>query len=102
MTTKRFWRPFAIASLAASVGLLAAPVGPSVSWMASAATSAPPVLTVQTPTTLDSYLAYVEDLLTVQAMKMHTPAVADVKRCGKRKSSVWKTRRTSMSGSARC
>jgi hypothetical protein len=79
MTAKRFWRPFVIASLAASIGLLAAPVGPSVTWAASAATSAPQVLIVQTPTTLDSYLAYVEDLLTVEAMKMHTPAVADVK-----------------------
>jgi hypothetical protein len=27
---------------------------------------------------LDSYLAYMEDQLTVEAMKMHTPAVADV------------------------
>jgi len=79
MTAKRLWRPFAIASLAASLGLLAAPVGPRVAWAASrAATPAPPVLTVPTPTTLDSYLAYVGDLLTVEAMKMHTPAVADV------------------------
>jgi hypothetical protein len=80
MTMKRFWRPFAIGSLAASIGLLAAPVGPRVAWASSrAATPAPQVLTVQTPTTLDSYLAYVEDLLNVEAMKMHTPAVADVK-----------------------
>jgi|SRR5882724_155165 len=80
MTEKRFWRPFVIASLVASIGLLAAPVGPSVTWAASAAaTSAPPPLTVQTPTTLDSYLAYVEDVLNVEAMKVHTPGVADVK-----------------------
>jgi len=80
MTEKRFWRPFVIASLVASIGLLAAPVGPSVTWAASAAaTSAPPPLTVQTPTTLDSYLAYVEDVLNVEAMKVHTSGVADVK-----------------------
>jgi hypothetical protein len=80
MTVKRFWRPFVMASLVASIGLLAAPVGPSVTWATSAAaTSAPQVLTVQTPTTLDSYLAYVQDQLTVEAMKVHTPGVADVK-----------------------
>src|SRR6266850_6343997 len=79
MTEKRFRRPFVLASLVASIGLLAAPVGPSVTWAASAAaTSAPPVLTVQTPTTLDSYLAYVEAVLNVEAMKMHTSGVADV------------------------
>jgi hypothetical protein len=80
MTAKRFWRPFVMASLAASIGLLAAPVGPRVAWAASrAATPAPQVLTVQTPTTLDSYLAYVGDKLNVEAMKMRTPAMADVK-----------------------
>ena len=80
MTVKQFWRPFVLASLVASIGLLAAPVGPSVTWAASAAaTSAPPVLTVQTPTTLDSYLAYVQDMLNVEAMKVHTSGVADVK-----------------------
>ena len=79
MTEKRFWRPFVIASLVASIGLLSAPVGPSVTWGASAATSAPQVLTVQTPTTLDSYLAYVQDMLNVEAMKVHTSGVADVK-----------------------
>ena len=80
MTVKQFWRPFVLASLVASIGLLAAPGGPSVTWAASAAaTSAPPPLTVQTPTTLDSYLAYVEDMLNVEAMKVHTSAVADVK-----------------------
>jgi hypothetical protein len=78
MTAKRFWRPFVFASLAASLGLLAAPAGPSVTWAASAATSAPAPLAVQTPTTLDSYLAYAEDLLNVEAMKMRAPAVADV------------------------
>ena len=79
MTMKQFWRPFVIASLVASIGLLAAPGGPSVTWAASAAaTSEPPPLTVQTPTTLDSYLAYVEDMLNVEAMKVHTSAVADV------------------------
>jgi hypothetical protein len=78
MTAKRLWRPFAIGSLVAALGLLAAPVGPSVAWAASAATPAPQVLTVPTPTTLDSYLAYVEDLLTVEAMQMRTPGVADV------------------------
>jgi hypothetical protein len=62
MTAKRFWRPFVIASLVASIGLLAAPVGPSVTWAASAAaTSEPQPLTVQTPTTLDSYLAYMDN-----------------------------------------
>jgi outer membrane biosynthesis protein TonB len=80
MTEKRFWRPFVIASLVASIGLLAVPVGPSVTWAASAAaTSEPQPLTVQTPTTLDSYLAYVGNLINVEAMKMHTSGVADVK-----------------------
>ena len=80
MTVKRFWRPFVIASLVASSGLLAAPVGPSVTWATPpAATSAPPVLTVQPPTTLDSYLAYVEAVLNVEAMKVHTSGVADLK-----------------------
>jgi TonB C terminal len=80
MTVKQFWRPFVLASLVASIGLLAVPVGPSVTWAASAAaTSAPPVLTVQTPTTLDSYLAYVQDRLNVESMKVHTSGVADVK-----------------------
>jgi outer membrane biosynthesis protein TonB len=80
MTEKQFWRPFVIASLVASIGLLAVPVGPSVTWAASAAaTSEPQPLTVQTPTTLDSYLAYVGNLINVEAMKMHTSGVADVK-----------------------
>ena len=79
MTEDRFWRPFVIASLVASLGLLAAPVGPSVTWATPAATSASPVLTVHTPTTLDSYLAYVQERLNVEAMKVHTPGVADVK-----------------------
>ena len=80
MTAKRFWRPFVMASLAASIGLLAAPVGPSVAWAASAAaTPAPQVLTVPSPTTLDSYLAYVEDQLNVRAMQLKTPAVGEVK-----------------------
>jgi TonB C terminal len=79
MTVKRFWRPFVIASLMASIGLLTAPVGPSVTWAAAAATSAPQVLTVQTPTTLDSYLAYVEDVLNAESKQVHTSGVADVK-----------------------
>jgi Gram-negative bacterial TonB protein C-terminal len=79
MTENRFWRPFVMASLVASIGLLAVPVGPSVTWAApAAATSAPQVLTVQTPTTLDSYIAYVQDVLNVEAMKVHTSGVADV------------------------
>jgi Gram-negative bacterial TonB protein C-terminal len=79
MTEKRFWRSLVMASLVASIGLLAVPVGPSVTWAAPAATtSAPPPLTVQTPTTLDSYLAYVEDVLNVEARKVHTSGVADV------------------------
>src|SRR5215510_4109701 len=80
MTENRCWRPLVMASLVASLGLLAAPVGPSVTWATPvAATSAPHVLTVHTPTTLDSYLAYVQDRLNVEAMKVHTPGVADVK-----------------------
>jgi Gram-negative bacterial TonB protein C-terminal len=80
MTEKRFWRPSVMASLVAAIGLLAAPVGPSVTWAASAAaTSAPQVLIAQTPTTLDSYLAYLQDRLNVEAMKVHTPGVANVK-----------------------
>jgi Gram-negative bacterial TonB protein C-terminal len=80
MTGKRFWRPSVMASLVAAIGLLAAPVSPSVTWAASAAaTSAPQVLIAQTPTTLDSYLAYLQDRLNVEAMKVHTPGVANVK-----------------------
>jgi hypothetical protein len=79
MTAKRLWRPFVIASLVTSIGLLSAPVGPSVTWAASvSATSAPQVLTVQTPTTSDSYLAYVEDRLNMEALKLHTSGAADV------------------------
>jgi hypothetical protein len=79
MTEKRFYRPFVIASLVASIGLLSVPVGPSVTWATpAAATSAPQVLTVPTPTTLDSYIAYVEDVLNVESMKVHTSGVADV------------------------
>jgi hypothetical protein len=80
MTEKRFWRPSVMASLVAAIGLLAAPVSPSVTWAASAAaTSAPQVLIAQTPTTLDSYLAYLQDRLNAEAMKVHTPGVANVK-----------------------
>jgi hypothetical protein len=80
MTKKRCWRPFVMASLVAAIGLLAAPVGPSVTWAATAAaTAAPPPLTVHTPTILDSYLAYVEDVLNVEAMKVHPSGVAEVK-----------------------
>jgi hypothetical protein len=80
MTEKRFWRPSVMASLVAAIGLLAAAVGHSVTWAASAAaTSAPQVLIAQTPTTLDSYLAYLQDRLNVEAMKVHTPGVANVK-----------------------
>jgi hypothetical protein len=101
MTAKRFWRPFVMASLAASIGLLAAPVGPRVAWAASrAATPAPQVLTVQTPTTLDSYLAYVGDKLNVEAMKMRTPAVADVKLTIGKDGSVRQTEIESLEGPA--
>jgi len=80
MTEKRCWRPFVMASLVASIGLLAAPVGPSVTWAAAAAaTSGPPPLTVHTPMTLDSYLAYVEDVLNGEAMKVHPSGMAEVK-----------------------
>jgi hypothetical protein len=80
MTEKRCWRPFVMASLVAAIGLLAAPVGPSVTWAATAAaTSGPPPLTVHTPTTLDSYLAYVEDVLNGEARKVHPSGVAEVK-----------------------
>ena len=80
MTEKGFWRPSVMASLVAAIGLLAAPMGPSVTWATSAAaTSAPQVMIAQTPTTLDSYLAYVQDQLNVEAMKVHTPGVANVK-----------------------
>jgi hypothetical protein len=101
MTVKQFWRPFVIASLVASIGLLAAPVGPSVTWAASAtATSEPPPLTVQTPTTLDSYLANLEDVLNVEAMKVHTSGVADVKLTIGKDGSVQKTEIERLEGPA--
>jgi TonB-like protein len=101
MTVKQFWRPLVIASLMASIGLLAAPVGPSVTWAASAtATSEPPPLTVQTPTTLDSYLANVEDVLNVEAMKVHTAGVADVKLTIGKDGSVQKTEIERLEGPA--
>ena len=99
MAEKRFWRPFVIASFVASVGLLATPVGTSVTWATShdkpqmmqkkptmkapaqpaAAMPAPQVLTVQPPTTLDSYVSYVGDQLNVESMKVPTSGVADLK-----------------------
>jgi hypothetical protein len=101
MTENRWGRPFVMAALVASIGLLAAPVGPSVTWATpAAATSAPRVLTVPTPTTLESYLAYVEAVLNVEAMTVHTPGVADVKLTIGKDGSVQQTEITRLEGPA--
>jgi outer membrane biosynthesis protein TonB len=99
MAEKGFLRPFVIGSFAALVGLLAIPVGTSMTWATShdqprlmnkkptmkapmtpaAATSSPQGLTTQMPTTLDDYASYVQDIMQQEAMKVKTSGTADVK-----------------------
>ena len=91
-------RPFLIISMAL-VGLLALPVGTSMTWATShetprmmnkkptmkvpatstATAPAPQVLTTERPTTLDSYVNYVADRLQVEAMRVKHQGSADVK-----------------------
>jgi TonB family protein len=97
MTERRLLRPFVIITLAASVGLLAAPVGTSLSWASTddkprlmnkkptmktpatpASTMPAPQMMTQSPTTLDSYINYVSDRLQVEAMKVRQEGSADV------------------------
>jgi outer membrane biosynthesis protein TonB len=99
MAERRVLRPFVITSCVALVGLLAAPVGTSMSWATShetprmmnkkptmkapaapaVAAPSPQVLTTERPTTLDSYINYVSDRLQVEAMKVRHQGSADVK-----------------------
>jgi TonB family protein len=98
MTERRLLRPFVIITLAASVGLLAAPVETSLSWASTddkprlmnkkptmktpatpASTMPAPQMMTQSPTTLDSYINYVSDRLQVEAMKVRQEGSADVK-----------------------
>jgi TonB family protein len=101
MTERRLLRPFVIVTFAASVGLLAVPVGTSLSWAstddkprmmnkkptmktpaAPAASASPmpaPQMMPQSPTTLDGYISYVSDKLQAEAMKVRHEGSADVK-----------------------
>jgi TonB family protein len=99
MAERRFWRLSATTSLVALVGLLAAPVGFSVSWATShdtprltqkkptmkapaapsTAMSSPLMQAPQTPMTLDSYTNYVSDRLQAEAMKVKHSGTADIK-----------------------
>jgi TonB family protein len=98
MAKRRFLRPFRIVTLVASVGLLAVPVGTSITWASSherpqmmnkkptmkapatpASTRPSPQMMPQSPTTLDGYINYVSDRLQVEAMKVRHEGSADVK-----------------------
>jgi TonB family protein len=101
MAETRFLRPLMIVTLAASVGLLAAPVGTSISRASSqesprmmnkkptmkapataaATMSSPqsPQVMTEPPRTLDDYANYVSDRLQVEAMKVRQQGSADVK-----------------------
>jgi TonB family protein len=99
MAERRFVRPFVITSCVALAGLLALPMGTSMTWATSHETprmmnkkptmrapasptaprSSPQTLLTQTPTTLDSYINYVSDRLQVEAMKIKHEGSADVK-----------------------
>jgi TonB family protein len=120
MARKGFLRPFAITSSVVLAGLLAAPVGTSMTWATShetprmmnkkptmrtpaapaAATPAPQVLTTQTPRTLDNYVEYVGDRLQVEAMKVRHQGAADVKLTIDKNGSVKSTDVTRVDGPA--
>jgi TonB-like protein len=119
MAEKGFLRPFVITSCVALIGLLAAPVGLSMAWASSherprmmnkkptmrapaaeAETMPTPVIMTQTPTTVDSYASYVQDVLQAEAMKIKTPGTADVKLTIGRDGSVRQTEVTRLEGPA--
>jgi outer membrane biosynthesis protein TonB len=100
MARTRLVRPLIIASFVAVGGFLAAPVGDSMIWATShqqpqqkkpamqapetamprtAAPQQTPVLTTQTPTTLDDYGQYVQNRLQAEAMQVKTSGIADVR-----------------------
>jgi len=103
MARRHVWRPCIVTSCAMLVGLLLAPVGTSVLWATSheqprmmnkrpmmmkepgtatsttMATPSAPVLTTQTPTTIDDYANYVGDRLQTEAMQVKIPGTADVR-----------------------
>jgi len=96
---KSIFRPLMIGSCMALASFLAAPQGMSMAWASSyetprmmnkqpgtktstaptASTASPQTLTIQMPTTLDSYIAYVSDRLQLEAMKVKHDGSADVK-----------------------
>jgi TonB family protein len=98
MAVRRFFRPFVVVTLVASVGLLTAPIGTSFSWASTddkprmmnkkptmkapatpASTMPAPQMMTQSPTTLDGYINHVSDRLQVEAMKVRHEGSADVK-----------------------
>jgi outer membrane biosynthesis protein TonB len=95
MAHKKLLRLFVMSSFVALIGLLAAPAWiwatshetprmmqkkPTMRAPASATATTPaPVLTTQTPTTLDNYIDYVSNRLQVEAMKVKQQGAADVK-----------------------
>jgi Gram-negative bacterial TonB protein C-terminal len=100
MARTRLVRPFIIAAFAALGAFLAAPGAASMLWAtsheqprqkkptmqapgtATPRTAAPqptPVLTTQTPTTLDDYAQYVGNRLQAEAMQVKTSGMADVR-----------------------
>jgi TonB family protein len=99
MAEKRFLRPFAIASIIAGLGLAGVPLGASMAWAishekpmklmeqrrttrqkpAAVQPTASPLLTEQTPTTLDAYTEYVQNKLQAEAMNLKQQGVADVR-----------------------
>ncbi len=94
MAEKGFRRLLVIGSFVALTGFLAAPVQtwgsahetprtmqkkPTMRAPAAPAAAASPMLTTQTPTTLDSYIDYVSNKLQVEAMQVKHQGAADVK-----------------------
>jgi TonB family protein len=101
MIRKRFPSPSLLASFVAAIGLLWAPLGASMAWATShekkpvkpvmtpkaqerkapamRAEAPTPQLVTPTPTTLDGYLAYVQDRMQLEAMKGRQSGVVDVK-----------------------
>jgi TonB family protein len=63
-------------------------------------TSPPPMMTTQTPSTLDSYVDYVSDRLQMEAMKVRHPGAADVKLTIDRNGSVRMAEVVRVEGSA--
>jgi hypothetical protein len=97
MVRRRLCQPLMLASCVVLTGLLAAPVGhsltraasqevprlmnkkPTMKIPAAAAPAPPPQVQPQAPTTLDDYIDYIRDKLQAEAMQIKTPGMAAVK-----------------------